>query len=60
MDSCPERAFNQFFVFSHLLAGLWMFALARHLKLGRLSSTLSGICFGLGGFLRVAALAQHR
>ena len=49
-----ERAFNEFFVFSHWLAAIWMFALARYLKLGRLSSTVAATCFALGGFMRVA------
>src|SRR5262245_3492602 len=31
-----ERAFNLFYVFSHWLTALWMFALARYLKLSYL------------------------
>jgi hypothetical protein len=47
-----ERAFNLFFVFSHWLAALWMFLLARYLKLNYLPALVAGICFGLGGFIQ--------
>src|SRR5262249_46283144 len=46
-----ERVFNVFYVFSHWLAAVWMFILARYLKLGRFASLLAAICFGLGGFV---------
>ena len=48
-----ERAFNLFYVFSHWLAALSAFALARYLKLGRFSSLVAATCFALGGYLRV-------
>jgi hypothetical protein len=50
-----ERAFNQFYVFSHWLAAFWMFLLVRYLKLGNLAALTAGICFGLGGFVQWTA-----
>jgi len=47
-----ERAFNLFFVFSHWLAALWMFLLARYLKLNYFAALVAGISFGLGGFIQ--------
>jgi hypothetical protein len=47
-----ERAFNLFFVFSHWLAALWMFLLARYFKLDYFPALVAGICFGLGGFIQ--------
>ena len=46
-----ERVFNLYYVFSHWLAAVGMFFLARRLKLGDLPSLVAGSCFGLGGFL---------
>ena len=50
-----ERAFNLFFVFSHWLAAVLMFGLARHLRLGHMPALIAGICFGLGGVLQRTA-----
>ena len=50
-----ERVFNLFYVFSHWLAAVWMFLLARHLKLSYLAALVAGICFGLGGFVQWTA-----
>jgi hypothetical protein len=50
-----ERFFNLFYVFSHWLAAVWMFFLARHLKLSYLAALVAGICFGLGGFIQWTA-----
>ena len=47
-----ERAFNLVFVFSHWLAALWMFVLARYLKLNYFPALVAGISFGLGGFIQ--------
>src|SRR6185369_44754 len=47
-----ERAFHLFFVFSHWLAAVWMFLLARYLKLSYLPALVAGMCFGLGGFIQ--------
>src|SRR5258705_2376703 len=44
-----ERAFHLFYVFSHWLAAVWMFLLARYLKLSYLPALVAGMCFGLGG-----------
>ena len=50
-----ERAFNEFYVFSHWLAAFLMFVLVRYLKLGNLAALAAGICFGLGGFVQWTA-----
>jgi hypothetical protein len=50
-----ERAFNLFYVFSHWLAAVCMFALARYLKLSNFAALVAGICFGLGGFIQWTA-----
>src|SRR5262249_52367335 len=50
-----ERAFNLFYVFSHWLAAVWMFALARYLRLSNFASLIAGICFGLAGFIQWTA-----
>src|SRR5262245_32307835 len=50
-----EHAFHLFYVFSHWLTALWMFLLARYLKLGHLPALVAGICFGLGGFVQWTA-----
>ncbi len=47
-----ERVYNLFFVFSHWLAAVSMFFLARYLKLNRLGAMVAGICFGLGGLMQ--------
>jgi len=44
-----ERLYNLFFVFSHWLAAVSMFLLARHLKLNYLPAVVAGMCFGLAG-----------
>jgi hypothetical protein len=46
-----ERVYNQLFVLTHLLAAVFMFFLARHLRLSPYASFVSGLAFSLGGFL---------
>jgi hypothetical protein len=46
-----ERVYNQLYVVTHVLAAMFMFFLARHLRLSPFSSFLSAISFALGGYI---------
>jgi hypothetical protein len=46
-----ERLYNQLYVVTHILAAIFMFFLARHLRLSSFSSFISAISFALGGYI---------
>jgi hypothetical protein len=46
-----ERVYNEFYVLTHLLAAIFMFFLARHLRLSHFASFVAGLAFSLGGYL---------
>ena len=46
-----ERIYNEFYVLTHILAAIFMFLLARHLRLSPLGSFVAGLSFSLGGYL---------
>ena len=46
-----ERVYNEFYVLTHILAAIFMFLLAGHLRLSRFASFVAGLCFSLGGYL---------
>jgi hypothetical protein len=46
-----ERIYNALYVVTHLLAAIFMFALARHLRISRFGSFVAGLSFALGGYL---------
>jgi hypothetical protein len=45
------RLFHFYFVFTHLLAAYFMFALIREIGLNRFPALIAGLCFSLGGFV---------
>jgi hypothetical protein len=47
----PERIYSAFYVVTHLLAALFMFVLARHLRVSNFGSVVASVTFGLGGYL---------
>ncbi len=47
----PERIYSAFYVLTHLLAAIFMFVLARHLRISSFGSAVAGITFALGGYL---------
>jgi hypothetical protein len=47
----PEDAYSWFYVVTHLLAAIFMFALARQLRVSNFGSTVAGVTFALGGYL---------
>jgi len=47
------RLFHLYFVFTHLLAAYFMFALIRELGLDRFPALLAGLIYSLGGFVGV-------
>src|SRR5215831_3729394 len=47
----PERGYSAFYVLTHLLAALFMFVLARHLRISNFGSVIASITFSLGGYL---------
>jgi len=46
-----ERIYNALYVLTHLLAAIFMFVLARHLRISRFGSFVAGLSFALGGYL---------
>ena len=48
------RLYHFYFVFTHLLAAYFMFALIREMGLNRFPALLAGLCYSLGGFLGAA------
>jgi len=48
------RLFHLYFVFTHLLAAYFMFALIREMGLSRYAALLAGLCYSLGGFVGTA------
>ncbi|MEO8051550.1 MAG: hypothetical protein ABI833_14115, partial [Acidobacteriota bacterium] len=48
------RLFHLYFVFTHLLAACFMFALLRDMELNRFPALLGGLCYSIGGFVGVA------
>ncbi len=49
------RLFHLYFVFTHLLAAYFMFALLREMGLNRFPAVLGGLCYSIGGFVGVVA-----
>jgi hypothetical protein len=47
------RLYHLYFVFAHVLAAWFMFALIRELGLDRFPALLAGLCYSLGGFVGV-------
>ena len=47
------RLYHLYFVFAHVLAAYFMFALIRELGLDRFPALLAGLCYSLGGFVGV-------
>ena len=47
------RLYHLYFVFAHVLAAYFMFALIRELRLDRFPALLAGLCYSLGGFVGV-------
>ena len=45
--------YHLYFVFTHVLAAFFMFALIRELGLDRFPALLAGLCYSLGGFVGV-------
>jgi hypothetical protein len=45
------RLYHFYFVFTHLLAAYFMFALIREMGLNRFPAMVAGLCFSLGGFV---------
>ncbi|HWB97847.1 MAG TPA: YfhO family protein [Bryobacteraceae bacterium] len=43
--------YQLWFVFTHFLGAVFMFALLRHFQMGRFASYFGGVCFSLGGFV---------
>ena len=48
------RLYHFYFVFTHLLAAYFMFALIREMGLSRYAALLAGVCYSLGGFVGTA------
>ncbi len=48
------RLYHLYFVFTHLLAAYFMFALIREMGLIRSAALLAGVCYSLGGFVGAA------
>jgi len=48
------RLFHLYFVFIHLLAAYFMFALIREMGLNRYAALVAGLCYSLGGFMGTA------
>ena len=48
------RLYHLYFVFTHLLAAYFMFALIREMGLNRFPALLAGLCYSLGGFVGAA------
>ncbi len=48
------RLYHLYFVFTHLLAAYFMFALIREMGLNRFPAFFAGLCYSLGGFVGVA------
>ena len=48
------RLYHFYFVFTHLLAAYFMFALIREMGLNRFPAVLAGLCYSLGGFVGAA------
>jgi hypothetical protein len=48
------RLYHLYFVFTHLLAAYFMFALMREMGLNRFSALIAGLCYSLGGFVGTA------
>jgi len=46
-----ERIYNEFYVLTHILAVIFTFLLARHLRLSPFASFVAGLSFSLGGYL---------
>jgi SAM-dependent methyltransferase len=46
-----ERNYNLFYVLTHVLAAIFMYLLARHLRISTFGSFLAGLTFSLGGYL---------
>jgi hypothetical protein len=46
-----ERIYNQFYVLTHVLAAIFMFLLARHLRLSSFASFVAALVFSVGGYL---------
>jgi len=49
----PTRLYHLYFVFAHLLAAYFMFALIREMGLDRFPALLAGLIYSLGGFVGV-------
>lgn len=45
------RLYHLYFVFTHLLAAYFMFALIREMGLNRFPALVAGLCYSLGGFM---------
>jgi len=48
------RLYHLYFVFTHLLAAYFMFALVREMGLKRFPALVAGLCYSLGGFVGAA------
>ncbi len=48
------RLYHLYFVFTHLLAAFFMFALIREMGLNRFPALVAGLCYSLGGFMGAA------
>jgi hypothetical protein len=48
------RLYHLYFVFTHLLAAYFMFALIREMGLQRFPALIAGLCYSLGGFVGAA------
>jgi hypothetical protein len=48
------RLYHLYFVFTHLLAAYFMFALIREMGLNAFPALLAGLCYSLGGFVGAA------
>ncbi len=46
-----ERVYNELYVLTHIFAALFMFMLARYLRLSAFASFVAGLIFSLGGYL---------
>jgi hypothetical protein len=50
-DLLSPQLYNYFYVFSHFLAGVFMFRLVRSLELGSLPAFVAAACFSFAGFV---------
>jgi SAM-dependent methyltransferase len=46
-----ERIYSLFYVLTHVLAAVFMFFLARHLRISSFGASIAGLSFTLGGYL---------